>query len=388
MFRFIGKIFKRKRKCVDFPKDTSWMLKSDFSPNIKNLKRCKEFQALMDVKQNPQYHKEGDVWKHTLKVAKEMHKIINGITWGISDKDKKILMVAAICHDIGKATTTYFDTKENAWKCKNHGLEGERMTRNLLYNETIEEREEICWLVRWHMTFHHLLEKPIDKQTEIIRTLSKGYSTLEKLLFLNLADSRGSVSEENTEEKINERFQQICKITIDEDCYIKPFKEKNDTPKHPIMYVMIGLPGSGKDTYIKRFLNPDYPCICRDDIREELVDGVVMGRKFQLKPREENIVTEVVNKNIRECCQKNKNFIINQTSLKRKYRDELISYAKKYADVKVVYIYIEAPSVEECIKRRGGGKWKSIVNQMWNNIDFPDKSECDEMLMIKQKGED
>ena len=50
----------------------------------------------------------------------------------------------------------------------------------------------------------------------------------------------------------------------------------------------------------------------------------------------------------------------------------------------VVYVYVEAPSIQECIDRRGGGKWNDIIKRMLSDFEFPDKSECDKLIIYKQ----
>jgi len=60
-----------------------------------------ELKALQGVKQDPACHPEGDVWTHTMMVLDEMTKLHTGD----SRTDLK-LSLAALCHDLGKATTT------------------------------------------------------------------------------------------------------------------------------------------------------------------------------------------------------------------------------------------------------------------------------------------
>lgn len=379
---WIKKLFQPKM--VEFPKNSSWMLNDDLSPNIKNLKRCKEFAALKGVKQSKRWHKEGNAWNHTILVANEMHKIINNQLSGISLNEKKILMIAALCHDLGKATTTYFDENEKTWKCKSHGNAGEKITRNLLFDERNPwVREEICWLVRWHMNFHHLLDKENTTQFEELKRLSNGNSTIEKLLWLNVADSLGSKSKENSKEIVEEKFNEIKNLATGYSCFNKPYKKSKRKSKFS-MYIMIGVPGSGKDTYIKKFL-PNLESISRDDIREEMTHGNVQGRKLQLDNTKEAIVTDIVNSRIKACCEKSTSFIINQTNMKKRYRTELKETALKYGTPNIIYVYVEAPSIEECKERRGHGKWDSIIDRMWGDFEFPDRSECDELIFYKQK---
>lgn len=382
---WITDIFKGKSKYVDFPKDTSWFLNDDLSVNINNIKRCKLFQDLKEIKHSKRWHKEGNPLNHTLLVAKEMYEIINGQLCHLTTRDKKILMIAAICHDLGKLTTTYFDESENDWKCRNHGAAGERLTRNLIFDEPdYWMREEICWLVRWHMQFHHFLDQPYDKNFSTLTTLSQGNSSVEKLLWLNVADSIGSISSEGNKGSIKEKFNAVKDMADIHGCFTKPYRGPKQTKENFNVYIMIGVPGCGKDTYIQKFL-PNIESICRDDIREEMTYGKVEGRKLQFDNTKESIVTDKVNERIKKCCEEKRSFVINQTNVKKKYRTQLKEVILKYDRPNIVYVYVEAPSIEACKERRGHGKWDSIIDRMWGDFEFPDRSECDYLIFYKQQ---
>ncbi len=60
-----------------------------------------ELKAIQGVVQNKQYHPEGDVWTHTMMSIDAMVKLKTGDT-----KRDLILMLAVLCHDLGKAETT------------------------------------------------------------------------------------------------------------------------------------------------------------------------------------------------------------------------------------------------------------------------------------------
>ena len=61
-----------------------------------------ELAALEGCPQDPQWHPEGDVWTHTLMVCDEAAKL-----GGDLDRPRRTtLMLAALCHDLGKPTTT------------------------------------------------------------------------------------------------------------------------------------------------------------------------------------------------------------------------------------------------------------------------------------------
>lgn len=59
-----------------------------------------EVGALVDVPQNPVYHPEGDVWTHTMQVLDAAARL------RAQAADAFAFMLAALCHDFGKATTT------------------------------------------------------------------------------------------------------------------------------------------------------------------------------------------------------------------------------------------------------------------------------------------
>lgn len=61
-----------------------------------------ELQSLIDCKQTPVWHPEGDVWMHTLLCLDHASKLRTG-----NDDDDLVLMLAVLCHDLGKPLTTF-----------------------------------------------------------------------------------------------------------------------------------------------------------------------------------------------------------------------------------------------------------------------------------------
>ena len=60
----------------------------------------KELTDIIGVQQNPQFHAEGDVWTHTIMVLDEAAK------YRYKAENLKGFMLAALCHDYGKAICT------------------------------------------------------------------------------------------------------------------------------------------------------------------------------------------------------------------------------------------------------------------------------------------
>ena len=63
-----------------------------------------ELAALIDLPQDPAWHPEGDVWTHTGYVCDAMAATC--MAEGVTTHERQVLMFAALCHDLGKASTT------------------------------------------------------------------------------------------------------------------------------------------------------------------------------------------------------------------------------------------------------------------------------------------
>ncbi len=61
-----------------------------------------ELTALMGCAQEPEWHPEGDVWVHTLMVVDQARQRLDGLDYPRS----VVMMLAALCHDMGKPATT------------------------------------------------------------------------------------------------------------------------------------------------------------------------------------------------------------------------------------------------------------------------------------------
>ena len=311
-------------------------------------------------------------------------------------------MMGAICHDLGKADTTKWSEEKNDWKTKNHGVVGERITRNLLFDEDIILREKICYMVRHHMTLHHVLDNP-DKTNKKLIKLSHGIVPIKYMLWLKEADSRGSINDIETEEVINEKLNIIYDKVCTLSCYTQPYSyvENSQLIRNFIgyegevvnktndfcAYILCGFPGCGKSTYIKNNLN-DITVISRDIIRQELgIGGATLenDKKVVGTKEEENKVSEIFDKKMIECCENKENFILDNTNLKSAYRKEYLLKIMKYNPI-VKIIYIEAPNfISSCCERRNGQIPKSVYERMNKNFDFPQLSECDELVIVKQE---
>lgn len=343
-----------------------------------------EFARLLTTKQGLRYHSEGNAMIHTKMVVNEMIKItenniaydkcsIPNIKCNISDR--QILILSALFHDIGKGTTTTYDVEHNTYHSYGHEYSSEKLTRILLWNEDFYLRESICLLVKNHM-------KPLL----LLNTKKCNYNIsnfvnnpmrvpFEWLITLKRCDSRGCIPtvQDNSEEILNNLELHYKSMKVNS-------KNRNIDDKNIInIYVMIGISGAGKNTYISNNLS-NLPIIERDTIRNEI--GII-GNNSIGSFEDEKMVTEIANSRMVNLIRENKSFIINNTSLKKKYR----TYFKSTCNNKNIvwnYIYVEAPTIEDNIKRRLNIVPASVIYKMQYDLDFPESDEYDKIIFIKQ----
>lgn len=155
------------------------------------LHQVPELLTLPGVQQDPRWHPEGDVWVHTLLVVDQ------AVGQRPADEQQaKVLMWAALCHDLGKPLCTVF--KDGRWKSPGHDQAGVRPTRALLGRLVDDEVliESVCKLVLDHLAPHFFAEERTSLAgiRRLLRRL--GDVPLDLLVRLGRADSWGRTTEQ------------------------------------------------------------------------------------------------------------------------------------------------------------------------------------------------
>ncbi len=107
-----------------------------------------ELEALVGCEQDPHWHPEGDVWKHTLHCLDAYARNRIGDEW-----EDLIVGLAVLCHDFGKPTTSYVDEKTGRIRSPRHDVQGVPVARTFLERMTRQKKvfEEVLPLVEQHM---------------------------------------------------------------------------------------------------------------------------------------------------------------------------------------------------------------------------------------------
>ena len=147
------------------------------------------------------------------------------------------------------------------------------------------------------------------------------------------------------------------------------------------LYLMMGVPGSGKSTYAKNILKDGDIYISRDEIRYSLLtdeDDYFAKENEVIRTFIENIDKSLV---IEECCG---DVYADATHLSPKSRAQVLNQLKNKDKVSVIYLDIPLNIVLERNAQREGRALvpENIVRRMYNSIILPTKEEGIEELII------
>ncbi|WP_256011757.1 AAA family ATPase [Desertivirga xinjiangensis] len=312
---------------------------------------CENFdwvKRMERVPQDPRHHAEGNVAIHTRMVLEALEAF--PAYQKLEALDQEILWAAALLHDNEKYSTTVTEA-DGSITAHGHARKGAMKSRQILYREVSTPfwtREQIVALVRYHGLPLWLLEKPDPLKTLIKASYEVN---MEWLTLLAKADALGRICQDKDDLLYRiDCFEEFCR---DNNCWgtRRDFKsaharmyylQKENSSADYVPYqepeaeviLLAGLPGAGKDTYIKTQFT-DIPVISLDDIRREKrispTDKKANGKVIQEAKEKAKVML-----------RKKKGFVWNATNITAQMRSQLIELFTSYgASVRIVYI--EAP---------------------------------------------
>jgi putative nucleotidyltransferase with HDIG domain len=344
-------------------------------------------KAMAACPQDADWHAEGDVWTHTRMVVAELERLTE---WPSLDGNVHLkLLFTALFHDAGKPGTTITDPTTGRTRSPKHAIVGMEIGRAALRDLGCDLglREEIAAIVRYHGRPPYLLEKS-DPAHEVI---SLSWLVNNRLLYLfALADTRGRQTREisRPEENIH-----LWKMVAEENgCFDKPFAFANDHArflyyrgKLSTLYYMppekyrctvtlvSGLPGSGKDTWLKQH-RPDLPVVSLDDVRADLdVDA----------KENQGEVIQAARESCREHLRAGRDFAFNGTNTVRQTRKRWIDLFADY-DARVEVVYVEPPlsNIYQQNERRPKPVPRQVILHLLEKLEPPTWSEAHSVSVV------
>lgn len=344
---------------------------------IRNLAGCP---------QEPDYHAEGDVWIHTRMVCEAMAGLP---AWRELDPtDRRVLFAGALLHDVAKPECTRTDA-DGRISSRGHSRRGTIVARQLLWRMRVpfDLREKVANLVRWHQVPFYLLERDDPRRLAVEISLNV---RADHLALLAEADARGRVCRD--QQRILDNIALFREYCREEGCLSSPRAFPSDharflyfqkPDRHPDVkphedfkakvVVMSGLPGSGKDYWIRSHL-PDWPAISLDALRSEL----------DIDPTDEQgPVLEAARTGARELLRQGRDFVWNATNLSRQFRGSLIELFAGYgAHVRIVYLEVPEQTLFAQNRRREAIVPQRVLERMIDRWEVPTPTEAHEVEWI------
>jgi predicted kinase len=320
--------------------------------------------------QNPVYHAEGDVWTHTCMVLDAMLALPEYET--LPDDEKSLLLMAALLHDVAKPMCVVIENGQIT--TPRHGVVGERVARELLWDCDLVFREKVCALVRLHGLPIWAMEKADPVRSAV---LASWRIRNELTYILAKADVIGRITPTQNEMLYrNEMYRELC---LENDCFYQerpwhnthsrfryfwseetyPSEIFDDTAFEVV--VLSGIAGSGKDTfYEKNYAH--LPLLSLDNIRKEL----------KIKPDDrdgQGKVAQLAYEKAKEYCRRKTSFVWNSTNLTKDQRAKLIRTLSVY-DPFFRIVYIET-SKSAVFQRRKEAIPMAVLKRMIGQLEMP-----------------
>lgn len=328
--------------------------------------------AMIGCPHDPFYHAEGDPWVHTCLVVEALRA--DREYQALPADRREVLRMAAWMHDIAKPATTveYFceEQKRDRVSQPGHAPLGAAMSWQGLIDAGYDVRSarDVSALVFWHQRPSFLLNENSAMKRAIMYSIDAGRGNWDELLILCKNDQRGRMSP-NTEETIE--LLELTGMAIEEmgeniNCDLRheawPFETDEarmrylrgpntasaffmpETPTRGRMILMSGLPGAGKDTFIREKMS-GIPVVSLDDIRGQMDVG--------WKDKQGQVIQAGLEA-ARVHLRAGETFIWNATALSRQLRQKIIGLARDYdAVVEAVSLDIPFDEVMRRNKSRG-----------------------------------
>ncbi len=349
--------------------------------------RFEWLRAMRGCQQDPIHHAEGDVWIHTRMVCEELAAL--PAFRALPAEERSIVFASALLHDVAKPYATRVGA-DGRVSSHGHSERGELLTRQVLWRlgVPLAVREQVAGAVR----HHHLPFFALDRDDGLRRMFEASQRVrCDHLALVTEADARGRRCE-NPGQLLDsiELFRAWC---AEQECLERPrafasdharflyFQRGGEDPgRQPHedfrceVVLMSGLPGAGKDTWVRTHL-PGWPVVSLDALRKQHgVDWTDDQGPIVSRAREE----------AREYLRKGTSFVWNATNLNRQVRARCIHLFADYgARVRIVYLDVPEERLLRQNRERSARVREVVIRRFLERWMVPDRTEAHQVDWVE-----
>ncbi|MDE7479432.1 MAG: AAA family ATPase, partial [Lachnospiraceae bacterium] len=313
-------------------------------------------------------------------------KLVELPEWqNLAKEEQELLFLAAVFHDIGKASCT--KQEDGNWISPRHTIVGEKEFRRIVYREaeqfglTFRQREVVAKLIRYHglPVWFWTKERPAFDLLKAAESIP-----LRLLYLLSKADVQGRIEREPGQ--MAEHVELFADYAQELGVWEKPYEFANIYTKYQYFHkeglwqeaelyddtefdviLMSGLPLAGKDSWIEQNSDKIYgihmPVISLDEIREQL--GI-------LPTKGSGRVAQAALEQARRFLRRKQPFIWNATNIIQETRQNLVTLFAGYG-ARVHILYLEAPYQELLDRNQKRTRYipEAALEEMIRKLEIP-----------------
>jgi len=373
------------------------------------------------TEQDDIWHAEGDVAIHTDMVLRQLYNLLSSDAKHIVGVKRQVLILSALLHDIAKPLTT--KRKEIAGTERVVAPKHEDIGASYLALKLIELPLEhssvmsIMGLVGFHQIPKLLVVKNQGYSEYLQLSLN---ADLELLYWLELADMKGRICDDLANQidllaqfrmfaeeyqlwSVSDTIQPILdkiqgKPLINEQLFLNAYavhqlahrqismaeeaiaKNYEPSQQYSHLYVMCGISGSGKSTWIEQNLN-GFEVISLDEIREEL-----NGKRDCQKNRGQML--QLAKSRLKTALANKRNVVWDATNIRKDFRKIICDLGLNYgALITIVAFQVKENSLRVNNRNRKHTVGDNIVTDQISKLEWPVFTEGHRLLVIGDKGQ-
>ncbi len=373
-----------------------------------------------ETEQDKIWHAEGDVAIHTDMVLSQLYDLLNTDAQHIVGTKRQILILSALLHDIAKPLTTRrkeINGAERVVASKHEEAGASYLSTKLM---ELPVNHESIMTIMGLVGFHQVPKLLVIRNKNYCDYLHLSLNAdLELLYWLELADMKGRICDD-LEQQIDllEQFRMFAedyelwcvedpsesilkniqiKPSHKEQAYLNGYavrqlangqismpeeavaKNYQGAQEYSNLYVMCGISGSGKSTWVAQNL-PGFEVISLDEIRAEL-----NGKRDCQKNKGQ--VLQLAKLRLKTALASKRNVVWDATNIRKDFRKIICDLGLNYgALITIVALQIKEGTLRTNNKNREHVIDDDIIFGQLSKLEWPSFTEGHRMITVGEKG--